>query len=385
MKRIIALLGVILTLCLVAGSLADTSLTFNQTCRSKTASSTMIYAEVDGELVETSSLPAGSYVIPSGSGPNGLTRITYSADNRTPLYGYIDGSVITSATGTYTLSTGEVVSLPEALLNSKAALNLYLEMEYGETNSSGTYTDENGNVGEIGNESAATDGGGTNDAAWARGLGKAAAANGAFTATVYTDEQGNQTSVSVVYMGLARSCIRLNEAEVMVDTYRLSWETEAPASKLLAMVTSKTPARLRAKKSSSALVIDRIPYGTVLRVVNTGKNWTFVDCNAGPRGYIQTSSLTFFANEPRTYRTGWVATKSGHITGDSTVHVRNTTSSSSPQQEEYRVGTELTILGEEGNFCEIEVNGHHCYMRKEFVLYNEEDPVTKAEAETPES
>ena len=75
-------------------------------------------------------------------------------------------------------------------------------------------------------------------------------------------------------------------------------------------------------------------------MLDTDKNWTFVDYN-GVRGYIQTASLEFYQNEEREYRSGYVATKSGHTYGDSTVHVRN--NPKEKQMEEYRLCTHITI------------------------------------------
>ena len=371
MKRrlgMVILTAVLLLLAVSAAFAAE--LTWNQGCRKKTNSPTTIYVRLNedsNELTPTSSLPAGSYIKTTGQEIDGKAYVAYSLDNNNALYGYIDKNVIVSAVASYTLSDGRVVKVPEAVLRSKAALDLYLDMEYGVTSGdSTTYTDENGNVIPIGNESAANSPGeGGNDAAWAVGMARAAAANGSYTPTYYTDPEGNTTEVSVVYMGLARSMIVLDGKKVMVETHTLRWDTEAPENKVLAVVTAKNYARLRAKTSSKSLVMDKCYAGQVMRVLGTGKTWTFVDYR-GIRGYVLTSSLSFHKNEPREYRTGWVATKSGHTYGNSTVHVRNTPTGK--QREEYPVGTPITIFEDDGKWCHIEVEGHNCYIKSEFVL-----------------
>ena len=209
----------------------------------------------------------------------------------------------------------------------------------------------------------------TGDEAWALGMSIAAQVNGNYTRTVYVDDNDNVTDVYVKYLGVAQSMILLNGQEQLVDTFSLVWETDAPSEKRIAVVTAKTYARLFAKSTKKSLIMDKILPGTALRVLETGKNWTFVDYN-GIRGYVQTPSLTFYRNEPRQFRTGYVATKSGHIYGDSMVHVRN--SPNGRQQEEYRVGTPIAILEDDGKWCRIDVNGHFCYIQKDFVMYEEE-------------
>ena len=207
------------------------------------------------------------------------------------------------------------------------------------------------------------------DEVWAQGMNQAAVRNGTYTPTFYLDGMGGMTEVPVVYMGVYRSMIQLNGESVLVDTSRLIWDTEAPQEKTLAVVTAKTYARLFANSSKKRLVMDKVYNGTVLRVLKTDKNWTFVDYN-GERGYIQTSVLKFYTNEQREYRSGFVATKSGHTYGNSTVHVRNDPKGS--QQEEYPVGTQITVFEDDGTWCRIEVQGHMCYIQKQFMIYEED-------------
>ncbi len=213
----------------------------------------------------------------------------------------------------------------------------------------------------------------TGDEAWARGMALAARRNGTYTPTAYRLGDCRWTRVEVAYMGTARSLISLDGEEMFVNTCDLSWETTAPDHQVLAVVKSQSAARLYPKpktsnKKDKTAILDRVPPGYVLRVIKTEGSWTMVDYK-GLRGYILTSSLALYANEPREYRTGWVATKSGHTTGTSTVHVRNVPGGS--QQEEYRVGTPVTILDEDEKWCHVEVEGHMCYIQKDFVLYDE--------------
>lgn len=215
------------------------------------------------------------------------------------------------------------------------------------------------------------------DEAWAQGMMLAARANGDYTRTLHVDNENHITEVYVEYLGLVRSQVILNGQRQLVDTFSLVWETDAPSDQTIAVVTARTYARLFAKSTKKSLIMDKILPGTALRVLSTGKNWTFVDYN-GIRGYVQTPSVTFYRNEPRQYKAGYVATKSGHIYGDSTTHVRN--SPNGRQQEEYRVGTPIAILSDDGKWCQIDVNGHFCYIQRDFVMY-EDDLAAAAMAE----
>ena len=280
--------------------------------------------------------------------------------------------------GTYTAPDGRVVNItpddgtaedtPSTTRteNSDGTITI---VDNGKTyieNPDGSITVESGSIQTVEGEK---ENGLTGDEAWALSMANAAIANGGYTETWYFDGSGSMEEVIVAYMGVYRSMVWLNGEEMLVNTSNLIWTTEAPLEKVLAVVTAKTYARLFEKSTKKSTILDKVYCGTVMRVIKTDKNWTLVDYK-GIRGYIQTDSLKFYENEAREYRAGYVATKSGHTYGDSTVHVRNDPKGS--QQEEYRVGTPITIIEDDGKWCRIEVEGHMCYILKEFTVYAEE-------------
>ena len=283
-----------------------------------------------------------------------------------------DGGVWDWDSGTYTAPDGRVVQIT----TDEEPADTPAESQNGNTinvinngdeivqNQDGSITVESGQLQVVEEKKNSM----TGDEVWAQGMSRAAIRNGTYTPTYYFDGTGSMTEVAVDYMGIYRSMVNLNGEDTLVDTANLIWTTEAPLEKVLAVVTAKTYARLFAKSSKKSLVMDKVYCGTVLRVLDTDKNWTFVDYN-GVRGYIQTSVLQFYENEAREYRSGWVATKSGHTYGDSTVHVRNEPKGA--QREEYRVGTPITVFEDDGTWCRIEVQGHMCYIRREFMVYEE--------------
>ena len=277
-----------------------------------------------------------------------------------------DGRVvqITQDDGTTQSGTTQTVTPETTVTNADGTITVINTGDEVVQNPDGSITVESGQLQVVEEKKNEMSG----DEVWQQGMGQAAIRNGTYTPTYYFDGTGYMDEVAVEYMGVYRSMVVLNGEETLVNTANLIWVTEAPQDKVLAVVNAKTYARLYAKSSKKSLIMDKVYCGTVLRVLDTDKNWTFVDYN-GVRGYIQTASLRFYENEERAYRSGYVATRSGHTYGDSTVHVRNEPKGA--QREEYRVGTPITVFEDDGDWCRIEVQGHMCYISREFMVYEE--------------
>jgi len=213
---------------------------------------------------------------------------------------------------------------------------------------------------------------------WAARWAKYASKNGTTTGTVYMDENGNVYPVQILQPGLGRSTILLDGQERIVPTSSLKWESEAPQNKLLAVSTPSTQSylTLRAKSSQKAFVMGHCDKCSVLLVIRTGKTWTFVD-NGEVRGYVMTSGLTFYDNEPRQYAAGIITVK-GKTPSGNTVHVRSAASRKGRQIEEYPVGTPITVFSQDDEWSEIDVGGFHCYIQSKYVTLQE--PLLLAEA-----
>ncbi len=386
MKRRVFLLLLAVMLCITAAAFA-TELTWDQNCYHKTSAATMLYVQLPGDdfLTSTSMLPAGTYIRTTGQSLEGKTGISYSANNCDPLYGYIDGSVIVSATSSYTLSNGTVVYLPEALVRSRAALNIWLEMEYGETTDSATYTDENGVTHEIGNEAALEDQGVIDgNALYYKYINTATVQNGAYTPTVYTEDDGNHVAVQVVFMGLARSKIILNGEEQLVETWRLTWETEAPEDSVLAIVTppkGQGTVKVHSEASSKSGIINRVDACRVVRVISTGKNWTLVDIDDNedftPRGYIATAYLELLPNIPVHYEPAKLSVL-GNVSGGDTVWIRAEDKDNSAHIVEFYTGEPMSVYAQNDKWSEIDIGGYHAFVLSKFVTMDEPEETTAA-------
>lgn len=386
MKRCIFLILLAAMLFVAASAFADSEgLPFNATCWYKLSKDVTLYVEVnEGEpLTAVQTLPAGTYVRPTGDTKEGKSGIGYLEFG---IYGYVDGSAITSC-ATYVSVNGSTYKVPEAAARYRPYLNAFLEAEYGVSVNGTGYTDSNGVWHEFDlteEELAALEG----EAKFLSASAKAARKNGYSTPTVYRDEEGNEISVKIVSLGLARSKVLLNGKEELVDTCRLSWETEAPEDKVLAVVTPKNASdvRLRTAKSEKATIMARVQTTRVVQVIRIEKGWTLVDTNDDllPRGYISTSVLTFYSNAEKAYRPAVIAVN-GSTRGkgeDNLVRIREKGSRKGREIAKFDLGEPLSVFqGESGSeWLEVDVGGFHAYIQSQFVTYTAETGAPSAAA-----
>ncbi len=377
MKRLLFLLCTLAAVVCLCTSAFAISLTWDQTCLYKLSAPAQMYVMINGELVASSMLGAGTYIRKTGDTADGKTGISYSVNNADPLYGYVDGSAITYVGKTIVLPSGAKATVGEALLRSRQALNLWLEMEYGETLDS-TYTDENGEQHDIGNEDpgdAELTGNAAGDAKYWKAMAWAFTNNGPETKTVYRDETGTETEVEVIHLGVLRSLIGIGGEKQMVETWHLSWETEAPEEKVLAVVRSPRMSRevaYHADKNDKSTILGRASVGKVAQVIRVGKEWSLVDLHeAGvPRVFIHNSCLDFWSNIPREYTTAKV-TINGKTKSKEPIGVRCGDGSQYQKVQNVYPGDTLTIYAQNKKWCEVDVNGYHVFILKQFVTEDE--------------
>ncbi len=256
-------------------------------------------------------------------------------------------------------------------------------------NPDGSVTIESGSI-QIDDGSASEGSGHLTQAEWAARMAKAQAKLGITTGIAYVDESGNQVPAQINTLGLGRSTITVNGETMLVPTSSLIWNSNAPEDKRLAVVatTKQTYATLRSKKSQKAFVMGHCDKCTVLLVIETGKTWTMVDMQ-GLRGYVLTSTLAFYDNQPKEYAPGIITVK-GKTPRGNTVHVRSSNKSTARQIAEYPVGTKVTVFSQDEKWSEIDVEGFHCYILNEFVTLEaplpampEAESAEGAEAEAP--
>ena len=244
-----------------------------------------------------------------------------------------------------------------------------------EYNDDGSMTVVSGAI-QIDDGSSSSGGGGLTQEEWEARMKKALDRNGAYTETYYFGPEKDPIPVSVVYIGLARSMIKIGEQQMMVNTCDLAWSTEAPSDQVLAVVDANRVgyAALRANTSTKSFILDHCITGKVVRVLSTGKNWTKVDYD-GMRGYVLTASLKFYPNMIRGYETGLIAYE-GRTTGRSTINIRANAKNNSRILGDYALGTPLTIFSRDEKWCEVDVAGWHCYILTEYVALTDTGSAT---------
>ena len=220
---------------------------------------------------------------------------------------------------------------------------------------------------------------------YAQRLERAAELNGGETLTVYTDpETGNRYVVEVTYMGIGRSRIVLDGTPMMVNTVDLQWATEAPEDQVLAVIdTPKNGfAAMHAGRSKKTTLMLQCRLDKVVRVIIPGKTWTLVDYD-GTRGYVQTASLEFFANDHVDFQPGLVSIK-GRIKGKDTVNVRS-------RDETHRyldpsapvaIGTPVTVFDIIDEWAEVDICGWHCLINSDYLTLERETVVAAATDQT---
>ena len=199
------------------------------------------------------------------------------------------------------------------------------------------------------------------DEEWQAALAAAAARNGKDTPAVWKDPAtGDSFTVKVVYMGIGRSMVEVNGEKKLVNTADMTWKTEAPENKVLAVVTSRQ-VFLHKSPDRKSLNIKQIYRDSVVRVLATGKNWTFVD-HAGDCGYVLTGALDFYTNDHTEFEGGWLSLN-GKITGKGRIQVRDI--DTNKILEGYKPGTPVTVFDilVDYGYAEIDVEGLHCYVK----------------------
>ena len=242
------------------------------------------------------------------------------------------------------------------------------------TNSDGSITVESGTYGTPDASESSSGGQHLTEEEWAARLAKYSAKLGTTTGTSYIDENGDAWPAEVVYMGLGRSIVLLDGTEAIVPTASLKWDCEVPDEKRLAVVYPKSQsyATLRAKSTAKAFVMGHANKCMVVRVIRSGKTWSLVDLN-GARGYVYTSALQFYDNNPKLYVTGTITINGKTPKGsDFTVHVRDATSKGR-QIAEFSPGTPITVFSRDDKLCEVDVEGYHCYIQAQFVTLDTPD------------
>ena len=201
---------------------------------------------------------------------------------------------------------------------------------------------------------------------WQAALAGVGDRNGTETPTVWRDPAtGEIYPVEVVYMGIGRSMISLNGEKRLVNTVDMKWETEASEDRMLATVTAKYVwMRKKPNNDKTNLKFKQVYRDSVMRVLASGPNWTFVDYD-GVRAYVNSSSLEFYYNDHTEFDAGYVTIK-GKTKGKETVQLRARETQGILEVQTCQ-GKPLTVFDVIDDFAEVDVEGKHCLINAKFL------------------
>ena len=192
------------------------------------------------------------------------------------------------------------------------------------------------------------------------------------TASIVNTEvlwQGGKVSVKT--WGFHSSVILVDGEAQTVPTHELTFSEKVDAAKRIAYIHAPRTGRcyLRAKASDKGDVLDKCPAGKVVQVVKYGKNYCQIIFE-GQVGYVQTACLKFADPEAEPMCI-WQLSYNGKTTGAGQVPIRGDKSNDSAIIVKLRSGTEVTVFSKSGAWYEVEYEGLHGFVHKNFLRMEE--------------
>ena len=340
------LVMVLITNCFIG--YAETLEEWNRSCRNKTVRTTPVYAIGDSQCLKepVTTIPANTYV-KVHSGPEGIVGIYYRTSDGRSGNGWTHRSNLKFAVVGFINEDGFADDMHELDFRDK----------YG-------YIPADGNAGNL-NTSA--NGNASNPSASKPSSSSKKKTSSAEKETVVV-RHGDE-AVQLVQLGGATSTVLLNGEEKEVPTFELDFGSTAEKEKQVAVIHAPKTGKctLRAKASDSGKALQKCKAGTVVMVLEYGRNWCKIS-DDGDVGYVQTDCLKWYDAE--TEDTGLLS-YNGRTTGSTTINVRNTSSGDSAKIAEWPTGTEVEVFGLENGWYEIEYDGIHGFVMEKFLTSRE--------------
>ena len=171
--------------------------------------------------------------------------------------------------------------------------------------------------------------------------------------------------------------------QVTVPAREVTFETKAPADRVLAVVDNTKSGYVKLHKASSvkSVVIEKPRAGQVLPVLAVGKNFTKVHYQ-GAVGYVRTSFLTFSAPAAADTPQAQVAYR-GNVRSRTTVKVRAKDSGGSRVVGEFPCGTVAAVMQPGEKWTQVEIEGTQCYILTEFLTVPDQSAIAATAATEP--
>lgn len=176
---------------------------------------------------------------------------------------------------------------------------------------------------------------------------------------------GDAQTVKLKQLGVFESVIYLpdNHTAATVPTGELSWQTEAPIGKRLASVKAPKTGRatLRAEGSTRSASITKIKAGTLLLVLENGKEFSKV-VYGSHIGYVMNDALDFY---------------SGNKNEGQAIIINPDTRLHTGAGRDYSIigylsyGSKVTVLKTKGNWVMVNADGYVGYVAKKYIRYQD--------------
>ena len=389
MRKLLTLTALLMACLLLPGmALAQTQEEWNLSCMLKTSCSTTVYATGTREFKET--IPANTYVKIQDTLTDGLCVIRYMLNGQTSS-GVVARSSLVFCTSTVRgnggyattvheldpdhdeiLANTPVINVAESLLlqGDKDYSNLTFENPESSDAESAQQTAGRGEKVEAEKPTAST----APVQSASKNSGKTSAStkkNSAEKQEEAEDAAEASVQIGLVQLGAYTSIIEYEGCELTVPTAELQFSADVPEDKQVAYIHAPRTGRcyLRAKASDKGAVLDKCKAGTVVQVVNYGKSYCRI-VYEGQVGYVQTACLKFLDTAAEPMCT-WQLSYNGKMTGNAEVPIRNDESNDSAIIVKLRSGTEVTVFGKSGAWYEVEHNGLHGFVHKNFLRMDE--------------
>lgn len=348
MKSRLVALCIILTLVVMLPvvACADAQEEFELGCNLKTASGCTVYDEpVDGNVVAT--LPAGTYVRVHSTFVDGWQSYEFY-HNGTKMYGWAVVS-LTRATS-IVRSGGMAYDVHEKDPDYDAKMKQgTVEVDVREGWSSWENDPFTADLEYVTPEEAAARAG-------------QYTTSGSATTTSTTTTKGGTTSKSTAS---ARTSTGNTAVTLKAKLRRISGK-EAPEDLLVAFVYAPNSgkASLREAADNNSKVLAQCTTGTVVTVLEIGKTHSKVDVD-GQTGYLRNDCLGYSAVKEEQVLTGT-------LVGGGNINVRGGADKDSYRIGQWPSGTQVTIYGVSGSWCEVEFDGVHGWVATKYVVANQQ-------------
>ena len=353
MKSRLFVLCAIMTLILMLPVLAhaETQLEFELGCTLKTASACVVHNDnPEGEVI--ASLPAGTYVRYKGSMDDGWVRLQF----------WHNGGRTTGWTQVKTVAAMSDVRNGNGMLDQVHELDPDYEskMQQGTAMTdvrAGWTSYENdpftADLEHVSPEEAAAR---ASQYATSGATNQRAAATGSTTTYGATGSPLGQLDTTTDSTSSASS-----EVTLRAKLRRVSG-SEAPSDLLTAFVYAPNSgkASLREAADNDSKVLSQCASGTVVVVLEIGKTHSLVEIN-GQTGYLRNDCLGYSAVKEEQVH-------AGTLVGGGTINVRAGADKDSARIAQWPAGTQVTVYGVDGNWCEVEFDGQHGWVASKYVV-----------------